>query len=1042
MPKEIQTYIPFEEEELKVVHFADLKSPDLVNTARANSKVMDGWVPDFRSTVILNRMNSPDLPRHVKPRRESPHNFRMLSYPIRGSSEKTDFERRRTRTIANPLFTTPKSATLISSQPVVLQASHSAPFRENAFGSPRKILSQSAYPVRRSRSFNPMDLHTSCQTPPAPVAPALPPRAKRKVVIRSPSDSRLMHHCLPGFSDNGLGRPKQSISEFWRPFGNQNAAFEQTMISPLLVKDSPSETQKPISPFVNNIPNQLMTTESSQIQASSNGYAKQCPSHSSQTPIHSQMYPHNQPKGNNTVIERKFPLTKETHDAHSSHVIILPSRGVTGIHKLDHPKLVHGMDTPPFANSQQETAHVNELSAPQLFPNRSANKPIVLANASHQPTLSAPTLALQCNATTNRHCNAREPHVGAPDEQQLERWDGSLTWSQSINPKPEPVNHRSRHTPRTVYGPGQTDSQKNYSRLEALSSVVPLGSLSPFASRLRRESMSSSQGGPILVVDQPGYPTSGDSVISHPSVLNGSVLSFHHISYEVKLKKMPWSRAVTKTVLNDVSGILRPGLNAIMGPTGSGKSSLLDVLAGRKDPRFLSGQVLVDGLPQPKNFKCISGYVVQDDIVMGTLTVRENLNFSAALRMTDQCSKQERRRKVNEIIDELGLTGVADSKIGTDLIRGVSGGERKRTNIGMELITDPPVLFLDEPTTGLDAFMAGQVIKTLKKVHYPRSDKVCRPTPKRYLSKDSNNTNEGLDEPEHIHLVGERLLKEWDQSAECEKVRNEVSGIAARLEASETGGAGNGKNHGVPDISYAVPFIKQLNQVCWRTSVNLLRDPLASVVQTLVYLFFALSMGAVYFKMNTSLESGIQNRAGFFFFSTLQVVFVNLGSIELFIKERVLFIHENSSGYYRISAYFLSKIFCDILPTKVIPVLLFMPICYWMAGLVPQAGAFFFFELILSLTTLAAAAIALFISASFTLFGIANVIVSIVYVFMMVFGGYLINLKSMAAWLSWLRYFSIFRYSLGGLMITEMGPLIFCPTTNTSTPEQPDNRQW
>ncbi|KAF6771714.1 hypothetical protein AHF37_10209 [Paragonimus kellicotti] len=295
-----------------------------------------------------------------------------------------------------------------------------------------------------------------------------------------------------------------------------------------------------------------MTTEASQAQTSSNGYAKQCPPHDNQTPIPSQVYPLNHSKGSNMVTERNFPLTNETHDAQSSHVIIIPSRGVTGIHKPDHPKLIHGMDTPSFANNQHETAHINELSAPQLFPNRSANKPTVLANASKQPTLSAPTLALQCNATTNRHYNARGPHVGAPDEQQLERWDGSLTWSQSINPKPEPANHRSRHTPRTLYGPGQTDGQKNYSRLEALASAVPIGSLSPFASRLRQESMSSNQGGPILVADQPGYPTSGDSVISHPSVLNGSVLSFHHISYEVKLKKMPWSRAVTKTVLNDV----------------------------------------------------------------------------------------------------------------------------------------------------------------------------------------------------------------------------------------------------------------------------------------------------------------------------------------------------------------------------------------------------------------------------------------------------------------------------------------------------------
>ncbi|GAA56080.1 ATP-binding cassette subfamily G (WHITE) member 2 [Clonorchis sinensis] len=118
-----------------------------------------------------------------------------------------------------------------------------------------------------------------------------------------------------------------------------------------------------------------------------------------------------------------------------------------------------------------------------------------------------------------------------------------------------------------------------------------------------------------------------------------------------------------------------------------------------------------------------------------------------------------------------------------------------------------------------------------------------------------------------------------------------------------------------------------------------------------------------------------------------------------------------------------------------------MPICYWMAGLLPEVGAFFYFELLLSITTLAAAAIALFMSATFTLFGIANVVVSILFVFMMVFGGYLINLKSMAAWLSWLRYLSIFRYSMGGLLTAEMRSLTFCPVTNTSVPGAPDNRQ-
>ncbi|CAH8533250.1 unnamed protein product [Schistosoma guineensis] len=210
------------------------------------------------------------------------------------------------------------------------------------------------------------------------------------------------------------------------------------------------------------------------------------------------------------------------------------------------------------------------------------------------------------------------------------------------------------------------------------------------------------------------YPPTPGSSFGQREKISGAKLSFHHISYEVKIQKTLCSKPVIKTILDDVSGILRPGMNALMGPTGSGKSSLLDVLAGRKDPRFLSGKVLIDGRPQPKNFKCISGYVVQDDIVMGTLTVRENLSFSAALRMTMHCTTEERNQKVNDIIDELGLNAVADSKVGTELVRGVSGGERKRTSIGMELITEPPVLFLDEPTTGLDAYMAGQVVKTLK----------------------------------------------------------------------------------------------------------------------------------------------------------------------------------------------------------------------------------------------------------------------------------------------------------------------------------------
>lgn len=126
---------------------------------------------------------------------------------------------------------------------------------------------------------------------------------------------------------------------------------------------------------------------------------------------------------------------------------------------------------------------------------------------------------------------------------------------------------------------------------------------------------------------------------------------------------------------------------------------------------------------------------------MGTLTVRENLRFSAALRLPTSVPQSEKEARVNHLIKELGLTKVADSKVrvdsrvrssphvavsvgttgvfcpqvGTQMSRGISGGERKRTNIGMELVIDPSVLFLDEPTTGLDASTAHSVLLLLKR---------------------------------------------------------------------------------------------------------------------------------------------------------------------------------------------------------------------------------------------------------------------------------------------------------------------------------------
>lgn len=150
-------------------------------------------------------------------------------------------------------------------------------------------------------------------------------------------------------------------------------------------------------------------------------------------------------------------------------------------------------------------------------------------------------------------------------------------------------------------------------------------------------------------------------------------------------------------------------MSNISGPSGCGKSTLLDILADRKDSSNVSGHIRVDGIQRDAKFRHTVGYVVQDDICSGTLTVRENITFSAHLRLSnkiDSCMKNER---VSQIIRELDLEACADTRVGSEFLRGVSGGERKRTCIGMELVLLPKILFLDEPTTGNQIKMNGHI---------------------------------------------------------------------------------------------------------------------------------------------------------------------------------------------------------------------------------------------------------------------------------------------------------------------------------------------
>ncbi|KAG6571337.1 ABC transporter G family member 5, partial [Cucurbita argyrosperma subsp. sororia] len=174
----------------------------------------------------------------------------------------------------------------------------------------------------------------------------------------------------------------------------------------------------------------------------------------------------------------------------------------------------------------------------------------------------------------------------------------------------------------------------------------------------------------------------------------------------------PTIRHRHRHLLSDVNCQAKSGeILAIVGPSGAGKSTLLQILAGKTTPH--GGSLLLNHHPiNPSHFNTMSGYVPQNDTLFPLLTVEETLSFTAKLRLTLPSS--DLTAKVTSLIDELGLTHVAHSRIGDDKLRGISGGERRRVSIGVEVIHDPKVLILDEPTSGLDSTSAFQIIDMLK----------------------------------------------------------------------------------------------------------------------------------------------------------------------------------------------------------------------------------------------------------------------------------------------------------------------------------------
>jgi ABC transport system ATP-binding/permease protein len=174
-------------------------------------------------------------------------------------------------------------------------------------------------------------------------------------------------------------------------------------------------------------------------------------------------------------------------------------------------------------------------------------------------------------------------------------------------------------------------------------------------------------------------------------------------------------------------------LIALMGGSGAGKSTLLHVLNGSEKPS--EGQVLINDINihlNPDRIEGVMGFVPQDDLLIEDLTVYQNLYFAAKLCFSKK-SDEEIDHLVMKVLEDLGLAETKDLKVGSPLRKTISGGQRKRLNIGLELLREPAVLFCDEPTSGLSSRDSENIIDLLKElslkgklvfavIHQPSSD--------------------------------------------------------------------------------------------------------------------------------------------------------------------------------------------------------------------------------------------------------------------------------------------------------------------------------
>ncbi|CAL1363074.1 unnamed protein product [Linum trigynum] len=501
------------------------------------------------------------------------------------------------------------------------------------------------------------------------------------------------------------------------------------------------------------------------------------------------------------------------------------------------------------------------------------------------------------------------------------------------------------------------------------------------------------------------------------------------------------------TILNSVSFTADAAqILAVVGPSGTGKSTLLRVIAGRvRNHEFDTNAISINGrrISSPSQLKKICGFVAQDDNLLPLLTVRETLMYSAKFHLKDLTVK-EKEERVEGLLRELGLLHVAESYVGDESNRGISGGERKRVSIGVDLICDPPILLLDEPTSGLDSSSALQVIEHLSaiarvkrrtvivSIHQP-SYRILQFIPNfLVLSRGSVVHHGSLETLED--KIGDLGFSIPDQLNALEFAM-EIVGTLEELAKS----GDNNNNDSIPSESETIRHwiwpaaaagnhryrrhrrsidLEEIAYLCSRFWKVIYRTKQLFAARTLQALVGGLGLGSVYVKLRNSDGSGVAERLGLFAFSLSFLLSSTVEALPIYLQERRVLMKEASRGAYRISSYLIANTIV-FLPFLLAVAIIFSAPVYWIVGLNPSIAAFGFFVFTVWLIVLMASSLVMFLSAVSPNFIAGNSLICTVLGAFFLFSGYFIPKDRIPKYWMFMYYVSLYRYPLDSLLTNE-----------------------